>query len=68
MKSLERFGLAKHNGPYKRWPKDTELLSDGVSTGKKIPGYFIEAQYEHAQGFLLVTSWDCLFEETPTFL
>ncbi len=68
MKSLERFELAKHHGPYERWPKDTELIKDGFPTGRTIPGYLIEAQYEHIHGYLLVTSWDCPFEEMQTFL
>ena len=59
MHRLNVFELAKHEGPYELWPQTTELIKDGVPTGKKIPGYIIEAQYAHTNGFVLVTSWDC---------
>jgi hypothetical protein len=68
MKKLNVFELAKHDGPYESWPVNTELIKNGASTGKKILGYVIEAQYEHVHGFLLVASWDCLFEEAQSFL
>jgi hypothetical protein len=68
MKKLNIFELSKHDGPHESWPMDTELIKNGISTGKKIPGYIIEAQYEHVYGFLLVTSWDCPFEESQSFL
>ena len=68
MKTVHRFELAKHEGPYESWPQTTELIKDGVATGKRIPGYIIEAQYAHTNGFLLVTSWDCPYEEAQSFL
>ena len=68
MKKLKVFALTKHAGPYDSWPQHSELVKGGVSTGKNIPGYVIEAQYEYQHGFLLVTSWDCSFEEAQTFI
>ena len=68
MQRLNVFELAKHEGPYESWPQTTELIQDGVPTGKRIPGYIIEAQYAHTNGFVLVTSWDCPYEEAQSFL
>ena len=68
MHRLTVFELAKHEGPYESWPQTTELIKDGVPTGKRIPGYIIEAQYAHTHGFVLVTSWDCPYEEALSFL
>ena len=68
MNRLNIFELAKHEGPYESWPQTTELIKSGVATGKRIPGYSIEAQYAHTHGFVLVTSWDCPFEEAQSFL
>lgn len=68
MKALNTFELARHDGPYDSWPLRTGLIRNGSATGKAIPGFVIEAQYEYRDGFLLVTSWDCPFEEAQTFL
>jgi len=68
MKPIANFTLAKHTGEYEHWPLVTELIRSGVPTGKYVPGYVLEAQYEHNGYFLLATSWDCLFEEAQTFL
>ncbi len=44
------------------------LIVDGEASGQRVPGYVIDAQYRCAAGTLLVTSFDCLFEESNTFL
>lgn len=67
MKAINSLTLAKHEGEYASWPVKTEIFDNGVATGKKISGFVIEAQYAHANGFLVVTSWDCPFEEAQTF-
>ena len=67
MEAQQRFSLAKHEGPYERWPVKTALLCDGVPTGTQIAGYVIEAQYRCAHGHLLITSFDCPFEEANSF-
>lgn len=67
MEAQQRFSLAKHEGPYERWPVKTALLCDGVPTGTQIEGYVIEAQYRCAHGHLLITSFDCPFEEANSF-
>lgn len=68
MQALTVFSLAPHSGPYEKWPVLTPLLRDGVPTGAEIPGYVIEAQYRCEHGLLLITSYDCPFEESNDFL
>lgn len=68
MRQVDRFRFAPYDAPYEQWPKNTELMFDGALSGRKFPGYVIEAQYAHTNGFLLVTSWDCPFEESLSFL
>lgn len=46
----------------------TPLLVNGASTGTSIPGYVIEAQYACKHGYLIITSYDCPFEEANTFV
>lgn len=68
MEPINCFTLARHDGPYQTWPERTRLLRDGVETATSIPGYEIEAQYRTNEGFLLVTSFDCPFEESNAFV
>lgn len=68
MKQIDIFTLAQHTKEYDKRPLETELLREGQPTGKKVPGYVLEAQYEHENYYLIVTSWDCPFEEAQTFL
>ena len=68
MQEITLFSLQQHVGPYESWPRESELLRGGGKTGTQVPGYVIEAQYHHERGFLLVTSWDCPYEEAQTFL
>lgn len=57
-----------HAGPYDRWAQRTALLDEGRATGQLVPGYVIEGQYRCADGFLLMLSLDCPFDESYTFL
>lgn len=68
MQPITRFALEAHAGPYDRWPATTALLADGLPTGARVPGYVIDAQFATPLGTLLVTSYDCPFEEANTFL
>jgi hypothetical protein len=67
MHLVDLFTLETHTGPYEKWPRRTRLFADGVDTGQSVSGYVMEAQYRCAAGYLLVTSYDCLFEEANTF-
>jgi hypothetical protein len=68
MQPMTAFALAKHAGPYERWPRRTELFVDGAPSGVRIAGYVIDGQYRCAHGTLLIVSWDCPFSETYEFV
>jgi hypothetical protein len=65
---IEKFSLGKYEGPYKEWDEFSDLLADGVATGRRVPGCVIEGQYAYGDGYLLINSYDCAFEEGQTFL
>jgi len=62
------FTLAAHDGPYETWPLETELFYRGEPTTTEIPGYVLDAAFALNDGYLLVTSWDCPYEEMATFV
>ncbi|MFM7200279.1 MAG: hypothetical protein ACKO6N_05770 [Myxococcota bacterium] len=64
---LSCFQLTTHTGPYEHWPSKTPLLRDGQPTGTSIQGYTLLHQLQHAAGFLLITDFDCPFEEAVCF-
>lgn len=68
MQKIDTFSLEQHSGPYDQWPRKTRLFYQGQDTGTAISGYVIEAQYHHAQGYLLITAYDCPFEESNEFI
>ena len=68
MEPITRFSLVTHEGPYDQWPRATAMLIDGAPSGVSVPGYVIDAQYRCDDGYLLVTSYDCPFEESYTCL
>ncbi|MFC0350509.1 hypothetical protein [Undibacterium danionis] len=68
MKPIANFSLEQHIGPYETWPLRTRLDYDGVSTMTKIPGYQLQHQFAVKQGYLLITDWDCPFEEATSFI
>ena len=64
MQPLQRFALEKHSGPYERWPVRTRVIVDGVPHPTlAIPGYELLRQYQTDLGFVLITNYDCPFEE-----
>lgn len=68
MQVIESFTLEQHNGPYEDWPRSTRLYFNGVDTGTQVHGYVLEGQYCCAQGYLLILSFDCMFEEANEFV
>lgn len=68
MERIASLSLPLHAGPYDQWPRQTSLLHDGRPTATMVPGYVIEAQYRCDDGYLVVTSYDCPFEEANEFL
>jgi hypothetical protein len=65
---IDRYSLEPHTGPYDSWPLDSALRVNGVLTQARVPGCVVEAQYETILGDILVTSHDCPFEESNTFV
>lgn len=67
MKPITRFSLEKHDGPYEKWPLRSRLFLDGQPTRLSLPGYTLLHQFETPDGYLLVTDYDCPFEEITNF-
>jgi hypothetical protein len=67
MKAISRFTLEQHDGPYKTWPPRSRLFLDGEPTGIRLPGFVLLHQFETSDGYILVTDYDCPFEEITNF-
>ena len=68
LRPITKFSLEKHAGPYHTWGTSSALCIDGVLTGKQVPGFLIEGQYARDDLSVLITSYDCPFEEAQNFL
>ena len=69
MQKINIFSLQTHLGEYKNWPLKTLLLKNGESTTTYLPGYELLHQFElPASEYLLITDWDCPFEEATEFI
>jgi hypothetical protein len=68
MNEISSFSLHDHPGPYEGWPDLTDLYFDGQPTGTSVEGYVIEKQFQRQHGYLLITSFDCPFEEANCFI
>ena len=66
--SCTRFALERHDGPYEKWPLKSRLIVDGVLTKTRVSGYSLLHQFELPDGYLLVTDYDCPFEEATDFV
>ncbi|WAW09952.1 hypothetical protein NB640_12130 [Oxalobacter vibrioformis] len=67
MLEITRFSLEKHRGPYEKWPLKTRLVADGAMLDLTIGGYTLLRQFETEAGYLLVTDYDCMYEEVISF-
>ena len=67
MKPINRFTLEKHDGPYEKWPLRSLLYLDSRPTGISLPGYTLLQQFETLSGYILVTDYDCPYEEITSF-
>lgn len=67
MKPISRFALEQHDGPYESWPSRSRLIDAGTLTQIRVLGYNLLHQFELTAGFLLITDYDCPFEEATTF-
>lgn len=68
MKNISLFSFKKQTSSYETWKLKSELWKDGKRSGKYVPGFVIEAQYSYKDYYLIVTSWDCPYEESQEFL
>jgi len=68
MNAISRFALEQHDGPYERWPLRSRLFLDGEPTEISLPGYVLLRQFETPAGYILVTDYDCPFEEITNFI
>lgn len=67
MTPTARFSLETHDGPYEDWPLRSRVLADGAPTTTKLSGYNLLHQFAVTSGYLLITDFDCPFEETTVF-
>ncbi|CAG0979746.1 hypothetical protein MTYP_01691 [Methylophilaceae bacterium] len=68
MKPIQEFSLEQHGGPYEQRPLQSRLLHHGRPTGILLPGYVLLRQFITIDGgYLLITDWDCPFEEMTYF-
>ena len=67
MEPITRFSLETHTGPYEKWPSRTGLLVAGAPQAATIKGYTLLHQFKVGNDYLLITDYDCPFEEAITF-
>lgn len=67
MHPISRFSLEQHAGPYDTWPTRSRLLLDGEPTRILLPSYALLSQFEIPDAYILVTDYDCPFEEITSF-
>ncbi len=65
---LNRLALEAHDGEYENWPTKSRLIVDGVMMDNHMPGYTLLHQFSLDDGYLLVTDYDCPFEECTNFI
>jgi hypothetical protein len=68
MRRIERFTLLAQTDYPGDWPLESLLIADGEATQTHVPGVEILEQFEIIAGYLLVTDYDCPFEETFHFI
>lgn len=68
MEQISRFSFEKYDGLYEKRPLLSFLFVDGQNVQKKIHGFCVEAQYKCDDGYLVITSMDCPFEESNHFM
>lgn len=67
METTNCFSLECHAGPYEKWPLRSRVLIDGCPSETLIPGYTLLHQFRTSLGYLLITDFDCPFEEATSF-
>lgn len=67
MVQINRFSLRVPSGERDSWPKRVQLVVDGKPTSLTVSGYALLYQFETSCGFVLVTDFDCPYEEAVCF-
>ena len=67
MRAISRFSLERHGGPYESWPLTSRLIRDGVVSDARVAGYALLHQFELPEGYLLVSDYECPYEERTVF-
>ena len=68
MKPTTQFLLETPDVPYEQRPSHSQLFVDGKPTSLRLPGYSLLYQFDTQAGFLLVTDYDCPYEEITNFI
>ena len=68
MKKISCFSFNSQPGAYDTWSLCSELILNEKPTGKYVPGFVMGAQYAYKNLLLIVTSWDCPYEESQEFI
>jgi hypothetical protein len=68
VEKISIFSLERHEGPYEKWPRRTRLFVKGEPSRTTVPGYTLLHQFLTEYGYLLVTDYDCPFEEATNFI
>jgi hypothetical protein len=66
--AINDFTIEQHEGPYVDWSSRSRLYYKGEACDCYVPGYVLEAQYKIIDGYILVISYDCPFEESNKIL
>jgi hypothetical protein len=66
--ATHRFALETHPGAYETWPGKSRLMTDGALQNVAVPGYALLHQFEIPDGYVLVTDFDCPYEEATSFI
>jgi hypothetical protein len=68
MVPTDLFSLEKHDGAYASWPATSLLFQNGLPTSTRIPGYVLLHEFAVPGGHLLITNYDCPYEEAITLV
>jgi hypothetical protein len=68
MEALTCFSLQTHHGDYASWPGKSQLFMNGDVLPTNIPGYTLLHQFATTSGYLLITDYDCPYEEATEFI
>jgi len=68
MIQVNRFAIKMRGEPYDSLSHRSRLIVDGQLTSFSVPGHTLLHQFETSSCYLLVTDYDCPFEESVCFV